>query len=375
MDDTRSRTNKLFSCCKNRNACNADLKMNDSAQSNAFSLIKRSENPQGQTSYQHELDFNVPKNWKINSSFGPEILIRNGSNSIPDNFHKFSDQNSPHNQLNGFQILSIFVPSVIMIGIIAIFLLTKCTLPISFPKKYRKWKFCFTSVQSKVSIDPSSVASTRSTNLQDSQSFSSSQIARSKVQQGRILIHKLENVKFLSENHHSLNFTAIYEEEPINLRLLPPANSSRSLMLWKRLVGIHERCVLRHSNLSGITAADVCLLSELRRSYSENRPLSSTWFSPNTICAFTVEEYHPWGSFTNILLQNSQMGLPSSIRSSSHFALCVIRGIVNGVTFLHTVPQETYAIRSISAFEMNNSTGVDLYPNVRILFMVSRDVD
>ncbi|KAM3187790.1 hypothetical protein ACTXT7_001567 [Hymenolepis weldensis] len=298
--------------------------------------MKRSENSQDRIPYKLDMDTNGHVNQKITASIGPEILIRKESNSIPNNFQEIFDSNSVHNHLNGLQILSIFVPAAIMIGIIAIFLFTKCTVSNSFSKKRSEWTFCITSAQSKVATNSSSAASTRSTNLQDSQSFSSSQIARSKVQQGKMLIHKLENLKFQSKNLHSDNFTAKCEEESVNLRLLPPANSSRSLMLWKRLVNIHERCVLRHSNLSGIKAADVCLLSELRRCNSENRPLPSPWFPPNTVCAFTVEEFYPWGSFADIVLQDSLMGLSTSVSSPYKFALSVIKDMVNGVTFLHT---------------------------------------
>lgn len=206
-DNSDNQTNKFFSCCKNRNACNVDLNMSESARSIALSPMRRSENSHDRISYKHGMDTSGHVNQEITASFGPEILIRKGSNSIPNDFQEISDSNSVHNHLNGLQILSIFVPAAIMIGIIAIFLLTKCTVSNSFSKKRSEWTFCITSTQLKVAINPSSAASTRSTNLQDSQSFSSSQITRSKVQHGKMLIHKLENLKFQSKNQHSDNFT------------------------------------------------------------------------------------------------------------------------------------------------------------------------
>lgn len=107
-------------------------------------------------------------------------------------------------------------------------------------------------------------------------------------------------------------------------------------MLWKRLMSLHERCVLRHSNLSGIKAADVCRIGDLRRCLSEHRFLLSSWSIPDTIYAFTIEELYPWGSFACIILQNALLTLLSSMNSPTKFALCVIKDVVNGITFLHT---------------------------------------
>lgn len=106
------------------------------------------------------------------------------------------------------------------------------------------------------------------------------------------------------------------------------------MILWKRLVGIHERCTLRHSNLSGIKSADVCLLDELRRRNSDN--LHQHWLSTNAICAFTVEEFYPWGSFVDIIIHKVDSNSPKFGTSIYEFALSAIKDIVNGITFLHS---------------------------------------
>ncbi|VDM34987.1 unnamed protein product [Hydatigera taeniaeformis] len=105
-----------------------------------------------------------------------------------------------------------------------------------------------------------------------------------------------------------------------------------SLMLWKRLTHLHEKFVLRHASLSGIKAADVCTLADLRHCTVTPSMTSST--IGNNFCAFIISEFYPWGSFFNYMQLNSATD-SLHISSDLTFVLRALIDIVNGITFLH----------------------------------------
>ncbi|KAL5112323.1 hypothetical protein TcWFU_006461 [Taenia crassiceps] len=188
-------------------------------------------------------------------------------------------------------------------------------------------------ILTKFIMNSSSAASTNSTNLQESQSFFSSQFIQNKTFHGQTLVQKLELLTLFSRNRYSEVLSAKYEDEIVSVRLLPPTGALGSLMLWKRLTYLHGKCVLRHSSLSGIKAADVCLLTDFR--YCTIAPSTPDLISANTFCAFIISEFYPWGSLFNFMQQNAPTESPHA-SSALAFVLRALIDIVNGLTFLHT---------------------------------------
>lgn len=114
----------------------------------------------------------------------------------------------------------------------------------------------------------------------------------------------------------------------MSVRFICPTDPPRSLILWKRLVCLHEKCVLRHSSLSGIKAADVCFLRDLRQCSVELPPSNTS----AACIAFTIGESYPWGSIFDLMHKSSAT---SQQVFSPTFALHAINDIVNGLSFLH----------------------------------------
>lgn len=211
-DNSNDEKNKYFSCCKDEIACNFYLNISESSRSNVLSIIRRSRISLDQILLKPQTENNVSASLKLPAIIGPSILLKKETNSPRNTSQEKSITNPSSNLLDGYQILSIFIPIFIITGILLIFLFVKCNYSNSLQKKRHKWAFCVNGTHSKpVIINPSSAASTRSTNLQDSQSFSFSQFARNKFPQGKVLIHKLERVTFLSENQYSQNFTGMFK--------------------------------------------------------------------------------------------------------------------------------------------------------------------
>lgn len=203
---------KFFSCCKNASACNFYLNLSRPINLNMLSLSKRFKQSQERGYHLQESDFKFSRKQAIPISHGQEILMKAGSNSKSENFRSSIDLTTTQNHINYLQIVYFFVPTVIMIGIIVLLLLaryeTGCI--VSFPKNRRRCMHWTASNRLKLSLNPSSAASTNSTNLQDSQSFSSSHFARNKFLRGKLLINKLELLDFLSSNQHSECYAGLF---------------------------------------------------------------------------------------------------------------------------------------------------------------------
>nr|CDS16644.1 activin receptor type 1 [Echinococcus granulosus] len=339
-------TNTLLSCCNKNDTCNYYLRFR-SPYTKTFDSITGNEKVHkqnrdlGKSSFEHMSLEAMP--FMSDTPLGPELLMK--SHSLLESDKHLTgprEQGITSPGLISVKRLPPYIPMIILAGVIFLLVIIRFVSFLLFSNYFHQkrkesercsWVYCITSPKPKLVLNSSSVASTNSTNLQESQSLFSSQFIQNKTFYGKMVVHKLEFLTSFSRDRNSEILSAKYEDEVVSVRLLHPASPSRSLMLWKRLTCLHEKCVLRHSSLSGINAADVCLLADLRcraMPHSTSEPTATS-----ALCAFTISEFYPWGSLFNFMQQNSPTD--SQYTSSAlTFALCALIDVVNGITFLHS---------------------------------------
>ncbi|KAL5964886.1 Activin receptor type-1 [Taenia solium] len=340
------RRDSLFSCCKEKNTCNYYLKFRRPNRK-TFYGINSSEKAHNQNFDCEESNsadvFLNPVPFAPDIPLGPNLLMK--SYSVLESNKNFSEpfeQKTTSSLPMSMKRLSPYIPMIILAGMVFLLIVIRLVSFLLFSNYFHQkqketeqcpWVYCLPSPQPKFILNNSSAASTNSTNLQESHSCFSSQFIQNKTYHEQMLFHKLESLTLFSSDRYSEVLSAKYEDEVVSVRLLPPTSASMSLMLWKRLTYLHGKCVLRHSSLSGIKAADVCLLTDLRNCVMA--PSTPDPVPTNTICAFIISEFYPWGSLFNFMRQNAPTEFPHTT-SALTFVLRALIDIVNGITFLHT---------------------------------------
>ncbi len=110
------------------------------------------------------------------------------------------------------------------------------------------------------------------------------------------------------------------------MRLISPGLPSNSLMLWKRLTMMLGKYAFRHGSISGMKAADMCSVRELRQC-----PLS---IQEHGECGFIISDFYPWGSlldtmksFSSIQFWEPKLLVQQCVR--------ILENIASGLNFLH----------------------------------------
>lgn len=210
------RTSSLFSCCKENSTCNYYLRFRRPYTKTLYS-VNGSENVHNQNFEFSKTNLDsislnaVP--FASNIPLGPQLLME--SYSVLESNKHFSQSFEKKTTLSvpmSMKRLSPYIPMLVLVGMVFLLIIVRLVSFLLFSNYFHQkqkeseqcsWVYCLPSPQPKFILNSSSAASTNSTNLQESQSFFSSQFIQNKAFNGQMLVHKLELLASFTHNRYS----------------------------------------------------------------------------------------------------------------------------------------------------------------------------